>query len=95
MLKLVQCLLFALIVSTDCDHEYGQQQCKSGKLIVDTSTGKVKGKIQHTFFHGTKYISFIGIPYAEPPTGNLRFRVIINIHRDAYLSNEGFKHLLS
>lgn len=44
-------------------------------IIADTSYGKVKGKIM-TSCLGTKYYSFQKIPYAKPPIGELRFRVI-------------------
>lgn len=43
----------------------------SQKLIVNSLSGSLEGKIQ-TFFGSTIY-AFIGIPYAEPPIGNLRF----------------------
>lgn len=35
---------------------------------IDTTTGRVKG---HTVNHG---VAFRGVPYAEPPVGDLRFR---------------------
>ena len=40
--------------------------------IVLTSLGKIKGRITHTK-QDKSIFSFRGIPYAEPPVGNLRF----------------------
>ena len=40
--------------------------------LVETSLGKIKGASQRSKF-GKPYFSFKGIPYAQPPLGNLRF----------------------
>ncbi|XP_072948776.1 juvenile hormone esterase-like [Epargyreus clarus] len=40
--------------------------------IVKTTTGLVRGKLN--YYNGFKYFSFHGIPYAESPTGLLRFQ---------------------
>ncbi|KAG5677879.1 hypothetical protein PVAND_007596 [Polypedilum vanderplanki] len=42
-------------------------------LIAKTEYGKVRGK-QTISALGTEYISFLGIPYAKPPVGSLRFK---------------------
>lgn len=43
--------------------------------IVRTATGQVRGKrFQMTDFGGRTIDAFLGIPFAEPPTGYLRFR---------------------
>lgn len=44
--------------------------------IVETYNGKVQGFVSK-HFNGDKFYSFLGIPYAKPPVGNLRFKVII------------------
>lgn len=41
-------------------------------LVITTKDGKVKGK-SVPVFHG-KVRAFLGIPYAKPPVGNMRFR---------------------
>ena len=41
--------------------------------IVDTTTGKVEGK-RTEGANGKAVDMFWGIPYAEPPLGDLRFR---------------------
>lgn len=43
-------------------------------LIIHTKSGFIKGVIQKTFLKHQKYLSFIGIPYAEPPIGDLRYK---------------------
>jgi hypothetical protein len=44
--------------------------------VVETSLGLVKG---HSAFSrdGRKYFAFVGIPYAQPPVGPLRFEVFL------------------
>ncbi|XP_041420836.1 cholinesterase-like isoform X1 [Xenopus laevis] len=46
--------------------------CNGDTDIVDTKYGKVKG-VQVSVFSGI-ITAFLGIPYAEPPIGNLRFK---------------------
>lgn len=46
-------------------------------VIVNTSRGKVRGFETNSILNGTKYYSFLGIPYAKPPIKNLRFQVIL------------------
>lgn len=43
--------------------------------IVSTTTGKLQG-FAATSRNGQKYFQFLGIPYAQPPVGRLRFEVI-------------------
>lgn len=52
-------------------------------MIVETRLGAVRGKENKSVTSGEKYYSFLGIPYAKPPIGELRFSVrkfsIINL----------------
>lgn len=43
--------------------------------IVDTDNGRIRGIKSTTLLNGDPYYAFKGIPYAKPPTGNLRFKV--------------------
>lgn len=55
------------------------KRVKSNKMddvIVHVKQGSLKGKIG-TDYDGKKYYGFLGIPYAKPPIGNLRFKVIM------------------
>ncbi|KAK3882432.1 hypothetical protein Pcinc_013184 [Petrolisthes cinctipes] len=42
-------------------------------LVVDTDKGRVEGIVEETL-KGRPFFSFLGIPYARPPTGTLRFK---------------------
>ena len=44
--------------------------------VIETKAGKVSGIFQQAF-SGHDYYSYLGIPFAEPPTDDLRFRVIL------------------
>lgn len=43
-------------------------------VMLETDEGFVKGKYLRSN-NGKKFTGFIGIPYAEPPIGPLRFKV--------------------
>lgn len=46
----------------------------SGETIVETEYGKVRGVVK-TSEYKTDYVAFLGIRYARPPIGDLRFKV--------------------
>nr|WAU86697.1 carboxylesterase [Bradysia odoriphaga] len=71
MLSALSLLLFCqlLIVTTvNCD-----------KYTVATHSGLVQGVSLRTLEENKEYIAYRGIPYAEPPVGDLRFRVPVPI----------------
>lgn len=43
--------------------------------IIETKSGKVRGMKRTTLFRKMDFYSYKGIPYAKPPTGDLRFKV--------------------
>lgn len=45
------------------------------KTIVETNSGPIRGKLFKTLFDQQSYYAFKGIPYAESPVNNLRFKV--------------------
>jgi len=45
----------------------------NSELVVETTKGKIQG-FESTTAHGRKVSAWYGIPYAQPPVGNLRFR---------------------
>lgn len=42
-------------------------------LVINTTGGQVRGVEERTSLFGDRYFSWKGIPFAEPPVGNLRF----------------------
>lgn len=42
---------------------------------IATESGKVRGKLNTTIFAGQPFYSYLGIPYAEKPINDLRFKV--------------------
>ncbi|XP_047108818.1 esterase FE4-like [Schistocerca piceifrons] len=46
---------------------------EKGYVTVQTESGALRGAVRDTMA-GTRYYSFRGIPYAEPPLGDLRFQ---------------------
>ncbi|KAK3882435.1 hypothetical protein Pcinc_013187 [Petrolisthes cinctipes] len=59
-------------------------------LVVDTDKGRVEGIVEETL-KGRPFFSFLGIPYARPPTGTLRFKIKAK-HRDERLPVMVFIH---
>lgn len=44
-------------------------------IEVDIESGRIRGKRSLTLFQEKPYYSFRGIPYAQPPIKDLRFKV--------------------
>lgn len=53
----------------------GVQSESAPYKTVQTHDGAVRGELKYTLFKNVSYYSFLGIPYAEKPTGSLRFKV--------------------
>ena len=49
----------------------------SDTKIIQTEGGQVRGKKLVTAIEAIEYYSFKGIPFAQPPIGNLRFKVCL------------------
>ena len=54
--------------------------------VIDTSHGKVQGFIARSR-DGRKYYEYLGIPYAAPPVGHLRFEVSLENLRVKFRSH--------
>lgn len=56
-------------------HKVTQYRLSTGKTKeLSTKYGQLKGQQRRTFYDGETYYSFEGIPFAQPPVGELRFR---------------------
>lgn len=74
-------LLFAIqLVDANRD-----QQNNEGEFVTVTLSGchRIRGRTQQTIYANRTFVAFKGIPYAEPPVGQLRFKVSICV----YMSN--------
>jgi len=47
----------------------------SEQAIVKVQQGFLKGKILTSVRSKNKFVGFLGIPYAKPPVGELKFKV--------------------
>ena len=56
-------------------------------LIVQVEQGKIRGKQSTSKYSRKKYCSFLGVPYAKPPVGDLRFMVNLYSFRSLYKNN--------
>ena len=64
------CLLFMALSISDALYAV---QNDSTELIANTASGRIMGSRSQVPFSASNYTSYLGIPYAEPPLGVLRF----------------------
>ncbi|KAI8037451.1 hypothetical protein M5D96_009596 [Drosophila gunungcola] len=56
-------------------HKVVQYKLGTGQTkVLTTKYGQLKGQLRKTVYDGEIYYSFEGIPFAQPPVGELRFR---------------------
>lgn len=60
--------------------------CVSSRT-VDTTHGKISGRVLKTLIKQVEYYGFMGIPYAAPPIKDLRFMV----NKNAFFLNIMFE----
>lgn len=60
--------------------EHGHQQRADPTVIASTPMGKIRGRTYYINKTGEWVGGFLGVPYAEPPIEQLRFRVSITIY---------------
>lgn len=60
------CIQFATSDTLDKDDAF---------CTINTNSGQIRGKQNRTLFENMAYYSFRGIPFAQPPISNLRFKV--------------------
>lgn len=64
-MKIITSLLFCLLAAKF-----------SASVVIPTQHGPVEGTVK-TSDLGRNYFHFMGIPYAKPPLGELKFRVSV------------------
>ncbi|KAG6458745.1 hypothetical protein O3G_MSEX011036 [Manduca sexta] len=69
----VDSVLFQLAVTLGACYCSTNVSVPKDNPIVTVKQGKVKGAVK-SLPDGKTYYSFKGIPYAQPPVGNLRFQ---------------------
>lgn len=68
----IRMLLIKLLISISFYYVSSETLTKP-TTIVNTFSGPVRGAQMYTFFENQSYVSFKGIPYAEPPTNQRRY----------------------
>ena len=68
-----------LILLFSCGHVKGKN------VTVDTKYGKVQGHVV-TLGTGETVVSYLGIPFAKPPVGSLRFKVTTKFYIFKFLN---------
>lgn len=68
-------LLAASVFSTT--YWYG-----SCEKIIETNSGSIRGRLETSIWKKVDFYAFRGIPYAKPPVGDLRFKVLLNGYAD-------------
>lgn len=83
MLIAIKCLLFTilgisiavLILTISLTEANAASKRLTATKVINTEYGKVRGKLESTLFGDKHYYAFRGIPFAQPPIGDLRFKV--------------------
>lgn len=68
------CLAFMIFTCLQLE-ALGVQDSDSRYAEISTDNGKIRGRMNTTLFGETAFYSFLGIPYAEKPINELRFKV--------------------
>lgn len=78
---------FFLMMMSYMNHYFNEQ---SQPVVNIPTLGKVIGSVMYSSESSRQFQAFRGIPYAEPPVGNLRFKVItiifITFHYTFYVT---------
>lgn len=64
---------------------------KNSKIKI--KQGELQGTIEN-LFSGNTYVSFKGIPYAKPPIGDLRFKVLMSIHINVCITKHSLTKII-
>ena len=73
--KMIQHLLLVIFIITNVCATSDNRSVK----VIETQNGKVQGSKLLTLVEQKEYYSFKGIPFAQPPIGSFRFKVLSKI----------------
>ncbi|XP_018565293.1 venom carboxylesterase-6-like [Anoplophora glabripennis] len=73
-IQLITVLPYILCCWYCCALQFVPSRLQNSTLQVRLPQGTVQGKLKETLNRRLQYLSFEGIPYAEPPIGKLRFK---------------------
>lgn len=85
-LPVVFLIVAGLMFSVHCDAVSPQAQWTIGQT-VQTSSGPVRG---HAASHARNVSEYLGVPYALPPVGSLRFQPPLRYRGNTTVSGETF-----
>jgi hypothetical protein len=67
--------MVVLVLVGTCSFLVSVAQC-SVKPVVKVQQGSLEGKVFTSAKSKNKFTGFLGIPYAKPPVGDLKFKVM-------------------
>jgi hypothetical protein len=73
--KRLSMVLLVLLLVGACSFLVSSVQASS-KPVVKVQQGLLQGKLLTSARSKNKFIGFLGIPYAKPPVGDLKFKVM-------------------
>lgn len=71
-------ILFMIVILSARANGDGEssEEAENESSIVETESGRVRGKKNYTLIDSKAFYAFKGIPYARAPVDELRFKVI-------------------
>lgn len=75
IIKHALAIVLLIINNNAASKEYAAKTGEKSEPVVGIATGKIQGRLLETVDNKKVYYGFQGIPYGQPPIGNLRFNV--------------------
>lgn len=73
-------VLFLISVLSKCADAESESSEEDESSVVETESGRVRGRKNYTLFEKKAFYAFKGIPYAQAPIDELRFKVNQKMH---------------
>lgn len=87
------CSFFLVFLLLICNENVAPTENEPNSIVVTTGSGKIRGYSAKTMFSQWSYYAFKGIPYAETPIGERRFKLCF-INSKLITNFAAFMHLL-